>query len=151
MKNELATLSRFHLSAWEVCYKVRMWVFYRTAGGNNWSCSFKKKTEKKQDADSLMRPFHNMSMWQGQDVVHSLGLKIKTAPLDAHTVRFGGGFFSQSHCSAPAHWCFWDSSWWVWWWNKKTEDERNILVNVAGQEIWISDVILIRHVSRIHR
>lgn len=45
----------------------------------------KKKTEKKQDADSLMRPFHNMSMWQGQDVVHSLGLKIKTAPLDAHT------------------------------------------------------------------
>lgn len=40
-----------------------------------------------------MRPFHNMSMWQGQDVVHSLGLKIKTAPLDAHTVRFGGGFF----------------------------------------------------------
>lgn len=42
-----------------------------------------------------MRPFHNMSMWQGQDVVHSLGLKIKTAPLDAHTVRFGGGVFSN--------------------------------------------------------
>lgn len=52
MKNELATLSRFHLSAWEVCYKVRMWVFYRTAGGNNWSRSFKKQKKNRMPIPS---------------------------------------------------------------------------------------------------
>lgn len=95
---------------------------------------------KKQDADSLMRPFHNMSMWQGQDVVHSLGLKIKTAPLDAQTSLnlwdthcCRAVMFFLSYCSALAYWCFWDSSWWDWWWSKNTEDERNILENVADR------------------
>lgn len=55
---------------------MSMWLpFYRTVGEGKTRGTVVIRL--KQDADSLMCPFHNMSMWQGQDVVHSLGLKIK--------------------------------------------------------------------------
>lgn len=47
----------------------------------------------KQDAESLMHPFHNIAMWQGQDVAHSLRLKIR-----------------KWHCLMQRHSCNWNKT-----------------------------------------
>lgn len=55
-------------------FRVRMWSpFY----GRPWKSRAPFVVRLKQDAESLTHPFHNITMWQGQDVVHSLRLKIR--------------------------------------------------------------------------
>lgn len=81
----LARLSKCNISAWECFFFFRRnllksssevskqcgWGYYLQ--GNHWGPPVVHF--KKQDAGALVRPFHNMPMWQGQDVVLSLRLK----------------------------------------------------------------------------
>lgn len=55
-------------------FRERMWSpFYRRAGKIS---EAPLVVHLKQDAGSLTHPFHNITMWQGQDVERSLRLKI---------------------------------------------------------------------------